>query len=313
MANMVDGKITDDPIAKVSRSGEFQRPDSSFRGQVLRSEVQPNRYRLYVSYACPWAHRTLITRALKKLELVIPVSVADAFMGDKGWTFSDEKDPRYLAVLYVASDKAYTGKITVPVLWDNRTRTILNNESAEIVRILNSSFDDLGASDVDLYPESLREKIDRINDRVYPAVNNGVYKTGFAASQAAYEKAFDQLFKTLGELDELLGKERFLAGEYFTEADVRLFTTLLRFDAVYFGHFKCNLKRIQDYPNLQGYLKSIYQIPEVKGTCHFDHIKEHYYKSHGWINPTRIVPRGPVLDLESPHHRGEVRFWRRSH
>ncbi|HXH29211.1 MAG TPA: glutathione S-transferase family protein [Bacteriovoracaceae bacterium] len=313
MANMVEGRITDDPIAKLSRSGEFNRPDSTFRGQILKSEVTSGRYHLYVSYACPWAHRTLITRNLKKLEKVISVSVSDAYMGEKGWTFSDPKDPRYLAVLYVSSSKSYTGKISVPVLWDSKTKTILNNESSEIIRILNSSFSELEASSIDLYPEELRARIDEINAKVYDSVNNGVYKTGFAASQSAYEMSFDSLFKALSDLEEDLSKNQFLAGEFFTEADIRLFTTLVRFDPVYYGHFKCNFKRIEDYPHLQNYLKSIYQIPEIKSTCHFDHIKEHYYQSHKWINPTGIVPKGPLLDLDSAHDRGPVKFKMMAH
>jgi putative glutathione S-transferase len=313
MANLIEGKISTEPLAKLSRSGEFIRPDSSFRGQILRNDAEAFRYHLYVSYACPWAHRTLIVRNLKKLESIIDVSVSDAFMGEKGWTFSHGQDPKYLAVLYVATQKDYTGKVSVPVLWDNKTKTIVNNESSEIIRILNSSFDHLSESDIDLYPLNLREKIDAINDKVYSDINNGVYKAGFAGSQKAYEVAFDQLFHTLDALELLLEVEPFLTGDYFTEADIRLFTTLIRFDVVYYGHFKTNKKRIADYPNLQNYLKSIYQIPEVKSTCYFDHIKEHYYKSHTMINPSGIVPKGPDLDLESDHNRGETKFWRTTH
>lgn len=310
MANLVDGKISHDPIAKVSKSGEFERPDSSFRGEILRADAVPGRFHLYVSYACPWAHRTLIVRNLKKLQDYIPVSVSDAFMGDEGWTF---KDPKYLAVLYVASDKTYTGKISVPVLWDTKKKVILNNESSEIIRLFNTAYDHLTGSEIDLYPEALKEKIDAINDKVYPNVNNGVYKAGFASSQKAYEEAHDNLFKTLDELDVILGKNAFLTGEYFTEADVRLYTTLIRFDAVYVGHFKCNKKRIADYKNLSQYLKSLYQHEDIRSTCHFDHIKEHYYLSHKWINPTGIIPKGPELDLESAHDRGPIKFWSKKH
>ena len=311
MANLINGKISKEPIAKLTEDGEFERPESVFREHTLTPEE--GRYHLFVSYACPWAHRTLITRNLKKLEAFVGVSVANAFMGEKGWAFDKPEDPKLLADVYVKADKSYTGKISVPVLWDTKRKTIVNNESSEIIRIFNASFDELTASDIDLYPERLKDEIDEINHRVYHDVNNGVYKTGFASSQRAYEKAFDRLFAALDELEERLGKFNFLVGDYFTEADIRLFTTLLRFDAVYYGHFKCNKRRIQDYHHLQNYLKCIYQIPEVRSTCHFDHIKEHYYKSHTWINPTQIVPKGPLLDLDSVHDRGEVRFLKKSH
>lgn len=313
MANLVDGKISDEPIAKVSRSGEFQRPDAGFRGTISPEEAVAGRYHLYVSYACPWAHRTLITRNIKKLENIIDVSVSDAYMGEKGWTFSDPKDPKYLAVFYVAADKHYTGKVSVPVLWDKKAKRILNNESSEIIRIFNTAFDEITGSNIDLYPESLKDRIDEINDRIYHNVNNGVYKTGFASSQKAYEKAFDNLFNTLDELELVLRDNKFLVGDYFTEADIRLFTTLLRFDPVYVGHFKCNKKRIKDYKNLYQYMKCIYQMPEVNSSCRMDHIKEHYYTSHPWINPTKIIPKGPELDLDSPHDRGEIRFWHKGH
>lgn len=309
MASMIEGKISDEPVAKISRTGEFKRPDSLFRGQVLESQAERDRYHLYVSYACPWAHRTLIVRNLKKLQSIISLSVTDPFMGERGWTFKGPQDPRYLAVLYLASDKKYSGKITVPVLWDTEERVIVNNESSDIIRILNSSFNHLTDCDIDLYPDVLNDKINHLNSKIYEHVNNGVYKTGFAANQNAYEKNCLELFKTLDELDSLLGEKPFLTGEYFTEADVRLFTTLIRFDVVYYYHFKCNLKRIADYPNLYPYLKSLYQHPDIRSTCHFDHIKEHYYQSHPWINPTRIVPLGPPLDLDSPHRRGEVKFY----
>jgi putative glutathione S-transferase len=311
MASMIDGKISDEPVAKLSRSGEFQRPGSVFRGEVVRSQAEAGRFHLYVSYACPWAHRTLIMRALKNLQSVIDVSVSNPYMGEKGWTFDDERDPKYLAVLYVASDKLYTGKISVPVLWDRKDKRILNNESSEIIRIFNSAFDHLTGNDLDFYPEALRSEIDAINDKVYENVNNGVYRSGFASTQKAYEAACRRLFSTLDELEERLTRQRFLVGEKMTEADVRLFTTLLRFDPVYHGHFKCNLRRIKDYPALSGYLRQIYQLPQVKETCNFEHIKCHYYESHGWINPTRIVPIGPELELDAPHERGEVEFHHR--
>lgn len=313
MANMINGQITKDPIAKLGSKGDFQRPDSSFRGNIAHKDAIPHRFHLYVSYACPWAHRTLIVRNIKKLKDLISISVADPFMGENGWTFSSDIDPKYLAVIYVTAKKDYTGKITVPVLWDNQEKTIVNNESSEIIRILNTSFDHLTQSDIDLYPKAYQDEIDRINAMVYDHINNGVYKTGFAGNQKAYEKAFDMLFDALEVVERILEEKPYLAGDVFTEADIRLFTTLLRFDPVYYGHFKCNKRRIADYHHLYNYLKAIYQMPEVKSTCHFDHIKEHYYKSHTWINPTQIVPKGPELDLDSSHDRGEIRFYRKTH
>lgn len=311
MASLVDGKISDEPVAKVSRSGEFKRPDSSFRGEILPSQATQDRFHLYVSYACPWAHRTIIMRNFKELKDLIPMSVSDPFMGDKGWTFSGEKDPKYLAVLYVAANKKYTGKVTVPVLWDKKHKTILNNESSEIIRIFNTAFNEVTNNDLDFYPQSLRAEIDQINEKVYEPINNGVYKTGFASTQKAYEKSVEILFNALDEMDLILKKNQFLTGDKITEADIRLFTTLIRFDPVYHGHFKCNLKMIKDYPYLYQYMKSLYQLPEVQETCHFDHIKKHYYESHTWINPTKIVPLGPILDdLNSSHDRGEVQFHR---
>lgn len=309
MANLIDGKLVSAPIAKLSTSGEFERLESKFRDEIHPHEAEPNRYHLFVSYACPWAHRTLIARNIKKLKEIIPISVTDPFMGEKGWTFSSKSDPETLASLYVSANPNYTGKVTVPVLWDKKNKTIVNNESSEILRIFNTAFDHMTDSDIDLYPEHLRNKIDVINRKVYTNINNGVYKAGFAGSQKSYERAFDHLFKTLDEVEEILSQEKFLCGDYFTEADIRLFTTLLRFDPVYYVHFKCNKKRIQDYPNLYPYLKSIYQLPEVKETCHFHHIKEHYYLSHQWLNPSRIIPKGPELHLKEPHNRGKMTFW----
>ena len=313
MANLIDGKVSNEPIAKVSEDGEFQRPDSSFRGKPSPSEIESERFHLFVSYACPWAHRTLIVRKLKKLESIIDVSVTEAYMGNQGWTFSNDHDPRNLSSLYVSSDPHYTGKISVPVLWDKKKKSIVNNESSEIIRIFNSSFDSMTESQIDLYPEHIRESIDEINDKIYQNVNNGVYKAGFASSQSAYDTAFDKLFETLDELEEILERQCFLSGNYLTEADIRLFTTLIRFDPVYYVHFKCNKKRIADYKHLFNYMKSIYQIPEVKETCHFDHIKEHYYRSHKWINPSGIIPKGPEMDLLGPHNRGEIHYWLRTH
>ncbi len=313
MASLVDGKISNEPIARISPTGEFDRQESLFRNQIPDKDIEKDRYHLYVSYACPWAHRTIITRNLKKLKSVIGMSVTNPFMGNKGWTFDEAKDPKYLAELYVEAKKNYTGKITVPVLWDKKKNTIVNNESSEIIRIFNSSFDELTNSDLDLYPDSLQAKIDEINLKIYNDVNNGVYQAGFTNNQKAYERAYDRLFATLDEMDLHLSQNQFLIGEVFTEADIRFFTTLLRFDPVYYGHFKCNKKRISDYQSLYPYLRSIYQIPEVRSTCHLDHIKEHYYRSHIWINPTQIVPKGPDLDLDAPHDRGQVKFMKMSH
>lgn len=316
MANMINGKITHEPIAKLSKNGEFERPSSVFRDWVPHREAERDRYHLYVSYACPWAHRTLIVRNLKRLQDIIGVSVTDAFMGENGWSFSNgnvKDHPKLLADIYLAADRNYTGKISVPVFWDKKERTIVNNESSEIIRILNSAFDEFTDSTIDLYPDHLKVAINDINEKIYKNVNNGVYMTGFAGSQRSYEMAFDSLFNTLDELDDYLGKEKFLTGNYLTEADIRLFTTLIRFDPVYYVHFKCNKRLIRDYKHLYPYMKMIYQIPEVKSTCRFDHIKEHYYKSHAWINPTRIVPKGPEMDLDSPHDRGEVKFWYKHH
>jgi putative glutathione S-transferase len=313
MASLVNGQFSDEPVAKTSRSGSFERAQTTFRGAVSESEARAGRYHLYVSYACPWAHRTLIARKLKHLENVISVSVTDAHMGEKGWTFSKKSEPRYLAVVYLAADRKFTGKITVPVLWDTEKKNIVNNESADILRIINSSFNHLTTSDIDLYPEELRAEIDRINERIYENVNNGVYKAGFASTQKAYDEAVACVFEVLDEMDKLLGERPYLAGKYLTEADVRFFTTLVRFDAVYYSHFKCNLKRIKDYANLYPYLRALYQIPEIKETVHFDHIKKHYYTSHKWINPSGIIPQGPIQDLDEPHSRGEAQFFHRTH
>lgn len=293
------------------------RQDSRFRETVTADgssgfRAEPGRYHLYVSLACPWAHRTVIVRRLKGLEDVISMSVVDPVRDERGWAFREGPghgpDPvngfAFLSEAYQASDPGFAGRVTVPVLWDRATGRIVNNESAEIIRILNTAFDEWGDASVDLYPADLREEIDAVEDRVYHAVNNGVYKAGFATTQAAYEEAFDALFAELDALDRLLRGRRFLVGERRTEADWRLFTTLIRFDAVYVGHFKCNLRRIVDYPALWPYLRDLYQTPGVAETVDFDHIKRHYYVTHDSINPTGIVPKGPELDLSLPHGRG---------
>ncbi|PZP77974.1 MAG: glutathione-dependent reductase, partial [Ectopseudomonas oleovorans] len=261
--------------------------------------------------ACPWAHRTLILRKLKGLESLIDVSVVSWLMREQGWTFDritgssgDHLDNlSYMHQRYTADDQHYTGRVTVPVLWDKQTGGIVSNESAEIIRMLNSAFDGLTGNALDLYPEALRERIDSLNERIYPAVNNGVYRAGFATTQDAYEEAFDELFVMLDELEALLADTRYLAGEYLTEADIRLFTTLIRFDAVYHGHFKCNLRHIEDYPNLSNWLRELYQWPGIAETVDFTHIKSHYYASHASINPTGVIPQGPRQDFMRAHDR----------
>jgi len=320
MGRLVDGKWSDEWYDTKSTGGRFERKESSFRDSVRADGSTPfapeaGRYHLYVSLACPWAHRTLIGRKLKRLDGAISVSVVHPLMGEHGWVLGNSDDTKgvtgdtllgkqVLHEVYSAADPHYTGRVTVPVLWDRERATIVNNESSEILRMLNAEFNAIADATVDLYPEALREEIDEINAFVYPNVNNGVYRCGFATTQAAYEEAFAQLFSALDELDARLGEHRYLAGDCITEADWRLFTTLVRFDAVYVGHFKCNLRRIADYPNLSGYLRELFQVPGVAATVNFEHIKRHYYESHETINPTGVVPIGPELDLEYPHGRG---------
>jgi putative glutathione S-transferase len=322
MGKLIDGQWRDEWYDTESTGGRFVRKDSAFRGWVRAdgsSSFAPEagRYHLYVSLACPWAHRTLIFRRLKKLEQVISVSVVHPLMAENGWTFANADGTagctadavngmRHLHEVYTRADAHYTGRVTVPVLWDRNQRTIVNNESSEIIRMLNSEFDVLGDASIDFYPEALRAAIDEVNAFVYPNVNNGVYRCGFATSQEAYAEAFQQLFGALDELDRRLRAQRFLVGDRITEADWRLFTTLVRFDAVYVGHFKCNLRRIADYHHLSGYLRELYQVPGVSGTVNFQHIKRHYYQSHRTINPTGVVPLGPRLDLKRPHGRDAV-------
>jgi glutathionyl-hydroquinone reductase len=292
------------------------RPGPSGEGGF---KAERGRYHLYVSLACPWAHRTLIVRKLKKLDDAITVSVVDPFMGDNGWAFSapdgsltpgatpdDLNGARCLYEIYARARRDYTGRVTVPVLWDRETATIVNNESSEIIRMFNSAFDAVGAAGDDLYPQARREEIDQLNAVIYDTVNNGVYKCGFAKTQAAYEAAFDPLFETLDRLEQRLTRQRYLFGARTTEADWRLFTTLVRFDAVYYSHFKCNLRRIIDYPNLWGYTRDLYQVPGVAETVSLAHIKRHYYASHAMINPTRIVPKGPAIDFAAPHERARL-------
>jgi len=322
MGRLVDGVWQDVWYDTKSTGGKFERAASQFRdwvtpdgrpapGRERGFKAEPGRYHLYVSWACPWAHRTLIFRALKKLEGAISVSVVHHFMGENGWTFLAEDGATgdtlygldYLHQLYTRADPSYSGRVTVPVLWDTKDATIVNNESSEIIRMLNTAFDAWGNATLDLYPQALQAEIDALNARIYPAVNNGVYRAGFATTQGAYEDAFQDLFATLDELEERLSRQRYLTGDAFTEADWRLFTTLVRFDAVYYSHFKCNLRRIADYPNLSNYLRDLYQVPGVAGTVNMLHIKAHYYGSHRTINPTGIVPLGPALDYDAPHDR----------
>ncbi len=322
MGLLVDGKWVDRWYDTKESGGKFQRQDSQWRDWITSDgapaegrrrgfKAEAGRYHLYVSLACPWAHRTLIFRALKKLEDIISVSVVHHYMGKDGWTFLAEDGATgdtlygldFLHQIYTKADPRYSGRVTVPVLWDKVEKTIVSNESSEIIRMLNSAFDAWGDPSLDLYPEDLRGEIDEINALVYPAINNGVYRAGFATTQAAYEEAFSELFAALGQLEEKLAGQRYLVGGSMTEADWRLFTTLVRFDPVYVGHFKCNLKRIADYPNLSNYMRDLYQVADVAGTVNLHHIKAHYYGSHATINPTGIVPVGPEIDFEAPHDR----------
>jgi putative glutathione S-transferase len=295
----------------MARKGAFVRRDSAFRDFVeagaSRFPAEPGRYHLYVSLACPWASRAVIVRKLKRLDQAVGMTVVSPDMLENGWTFEGGPDPltgfRYLYELYAAADPAYTGAATVPVLWDTDTRTIVNNESSEIIRMLNHAFDAWGDPDVDLYPAGLAPEIDALNARIYGAVNNGVYKAGFATAQAAYEEAVLPLFAMLDELNERLAAQRFLVGRQVTEADIRLFTTLVRFDLVYYSHFKCNIRQLRDYPNLEGWLRDVYQTPGVAETVDLAQIKRHYYGSQRWVNPTGIIPVGPDVDLTAPHGR----------
>jgi putative glutathione S-transferase len=312
MGLLVNGEWKDQWYDTDSTGGKFEREDAAFRNHIeaapgARFPAEAGRYHLYVSLACPWAHRTLIMRTLKGLEGMIGVTVVDKLMLENGWELTDDTGPvdgiRYLHQLYTAAKPDYTGRVTVPALWDAQTGTIVSNESSEIIRMFNSAFDQLGANPGDYYPASLRAEIDAINELVYHNVNNGVYKAGFATTQEAYTEAVTNLFNTLDELENRLSRSRYLLGGVITEADWRLFTTLIRFDAVYVGHFKTNLKRVADYPNLNGYLRELYQVPGVGDTVNFEHIKGHYYGSHKNINPSGIIPLGPELDLDAPHDR----------
>lgn len=320
MGLLVDGKWHDTWYDTSKTGGRFVRTEAQFRNWVTADgsagpsgegdfKAESGRYHLYVSYACPWAHRTLIFRQLKGLSEHISYSVVDPLMLENGWAFGrDElRDPLYdlkfMHQLYTKTQPDYSGRVTVPVLWDKKRETIVNNESAEIIRMLNTAFNDLTGNHDDYYPSRLHNEINQINDFVYDRINNGVYKCGFATTQTAYEEAFDALFAALDDIEQRLAGQRYLVGSELTEADWRLFTTLVRFDPVYVGHFKTNLKRIADYPNIYSYLRELYQHPGVQQTVNMTHIKKHYYASHKTINPTGVIPKGPALDLTTPHDR----------
>ncbi len=302
---------------ETDKKGAFVRQTSAFRERVTADgssgfPAEPGRYHLYVCYACPWASRTIIFRTLKGLEEVISMTAVDPVRDDQGWKFfADDPDPvngyEYLLEAYLRTDPDFSDRVTVPVLWDKETNRAVNNESSEIIRMLTSEFNQWAKNpDLDLYPEPLRAEIDELNDRIYNSINNGVYRAGFATTQEAYEEAFVELFEALDVMNDRLGESRFLTGGEITEADWRFFVTLIRFDAVYVGHFKCNLRRIADYDNLAGYLRDLYQQPGIRETVNMDHIKRHYYITHPRINPTQIVPMGPVLDLESDPARSHL-------
>ena len=323
MGLLVEGVWHDQWYDTKSTGGRFERQLPQFRSWVTSDgaagpagdsgfTAESGRYHLYVSMACPWAHRTLIYRKLKGLEQHITVSSVNAFMGDQGWTFepgdSVIPDPihnaRYMHQVYTAALSDYTGRVTVPVLWDKQTATIVSNESPEIIRMFNDAFNAIGNEAVDFYPEALRDEIDSLNELIYPAINNGVYRAGFATTQEAYEEAVTELFNALDLLETKLEHNRYLTGDSITEADWRLFTTLVRFDAVYVSHFKCCRNRIIDYKNLWPYLRDLYQQPGIAETVNIPHTKEHYYTSHETINPTRVVPAGPEINFDKPHCRG---------
>jgi putative glutathione S-transferase len=316
---LVDGEWTTDAYESTDDDGEFDRQETSFRNRVeadpdAEFPAEPGRYHLYVSYACPWAHRTLLVRALRGLEDAISVDVVGPYRQDDGWEFSPEREGctpdsingfDYLRETYVAADPGFTGRVTVPVLWDKQEETIVNNESAEIIRMLDTAFEEY-TNDATLYPEGSREEIDETIDAIYEPINNGVYRAGFAGTQDAYERAVSELFDALDHWEDVLSEQRYLCGDALTEADVCLFTTLVRFDDVYHTHFKCNRRKIAEYPNLWNYLKELYQLPGVAETVHMDHITEHYYRSHTGLNPKQIVAVGPDHDFGGAHGRDRL-------
>ena len=319
MGLLVDGRWQDQWYETKAHGGRFVRPASNFRAWVTADgssdyPADAGRYHLYVSLACPWAHRTIIFRKLKGLEDAISLSIVDPHMGTQGWRFGDAPGCipdtvngfDYLHQVYTLARHDYTGRVTVPVLFDKHTRTIINNESAEIIEMLNSAFDAFGDAGLDFFPAALRAEMDALNAKIYECINNGVYRAGFATTQEAYEEAFDALFAALDKVDVRLSQRRYLLGARITAADWRLFTTLLRFDAVYYSHFKCNLRRVGDYPHLSEYVRDLYQVPGVTSTVNMAHIKIHYYRSHPTINPSGIVPKGPLLDFGAPHGRAHL-------
>ncbi len=325
MGILIDGQWQDTWYPTEETKGRFVRSAAQFRNWITADgsagltgragfKAEIDRYHLYVSYACPWANRTLIYRKIKGLEKMISLSVVHWLMAEEGWTFNDDEgvitDPifnvPYLRDIYLKANHIYSGRVTVPVLWDKKTKTIVSNESSEIIRMFNSAFDDIGATEGDYYPEKLREEINTLNTRIYDTVNNGVYKAGFASTQEAYEEAVIPLFGTLNWLEQKLETQRYLTGHQITEADWRLFTTLVRFDPVYVGHFKCNLNRLIDFPNLWAYTRDLYQQPGVAETINMIHIKNHYYCSHTKVNPSGTVPLGPTLDFNAPHSRDKL-------
>lgn len=319
MGLLVEGQWQDQWYDTKSHGGKFIRAESQFRNTIADPPISPfqaesGRYHLYVSYACPWAHRALIMRQLKDLNAHISVSVVNPKMLSQGWSFDDYPKATgdhlyqydYLHQVYTRAQADLTSRVTVPVLWDKKSHKIVNNESSEIMRIFNQAFNSITGNTDDYYPAELHHEIDQINDFIYHKINNGVYKAGFATTTNAYLDAVSELFNALDNIELRLANSRYLVGDRITEADWRLFTTLVRFDAVYVGHFKCNIKRIADYPNLQNYLRELYQYPGIKNTVNFDHIKCHYYYSHDKINPTRIIPAGPVLSLDKAHNRAQM-------
>lgn len=326
MGQLVDGIWQDVWYDTKSTGGKFVRSEAGFRNFVTADgaagpsgsagfKAESGRYHLYVSYACPWAHRTLIFRALKGLEDHIAVSAVHPLMLQNGWTFETTEDgaqgdalfgSQFMHQIYTRANPNYSGRVTVPVLWDKQFNTIVSNESSEIIRMFNSAFNAVTGNDLDFYPLALRPEIDALNAAIYPAVNNGVYRAGFATTQEVYNLAYTELFAELDRLEALLATRRYLTGKTITEADWRLFTTLIRFDAVYVSHFKCNRNRIIDMPNLYGWLRELYQMPKIAQTVNMAHIKQHYFASHGMINPTRIIPQGPQLDFTGPHMRDDL-------
>jgi putative glutathione S-transferase len=322
MGLLQNGKWVDQWYDTKSTGGRFERKAAQFRNWITKDGTagstgsggfiaEPGRYHLYVSLACPWAHRTMIFRALKGLQSMISVSVVHWYMVDHGWTFDaadgvipdSVNDARLLHEIYTKADSDFTGRVTVPIIWDKKNKTIVSNESSEIIRMFNSAFDNVGADVGDYYPKELRQEIDSLNDRIYSTLNNGVYRCGFATTQEAYDEVVIPLFDTLDWLEDILSSKTYLTGNQITEADWRLFTTLIRFDPVYVGHFKCNIRRIIDYPNLSNYVRDLYQQPGIADTVNMEHIKNHYYASHETINPSRVVPKGPDIDFMESHNR----------